>query len=307
MSRSGGAGRLAEIALFLDAAALGSFSAAGRKQGLSPAAASAAIGRLEAALGTTLFERTTRQLRLTQEGRHYRLYSEQALDLLAQAEDGLHGDAGAVHGVVRISAPSDIGRQLLLLPMLDRFAALHPQVRQALTLTDATASLVHDDIDLAIRYGELPDSEMVARLLHPGRRVVCVAPALAAKVGQPNVPRELAMLPTLVLTAGDGAPQEWRYREDGKRHSLRLQGAWHSNDGEIIRRWAVAGHGYAYKSLLDIGDDLRAGRLQTVLDDYFADSVPLNLLYRRNRFQPPRVALLIDFLLQQFAALPAQN
>ena len=171
-------------------------------------------------------------------------------------------------------------------------------------LTVATARLVQDDIDLAIRYGELPDSDMVARLLHPGRRVVCVAPALAARVGLPAVPRDLAMLPTLVLTAGDGAPQEWRYHEDGKRHSLRLQGAWHSNDGEILRRWAVAGHGYAYKSLLDIGDDLRAGRLQTVLDDYFDDSGPLNLLSRRSRFQPPRVALLADFLLQQFAALP---
>ena len=304
MSRAGGAGRLADIALFLDAAVLGSFSAAGRKHGLSPAAASAAIARLETGLGATLFERTTRQLRLTEEGQHYRQYSEQALDLLAQAEDGLHGNGGAVRGLVRISAPSDIGRQLLL-PLLDDFAALHPQVRYALTLTDATADLVQDEVDLAIRYGQLPDSEMVARLLHPGRRVVCVAPALAAKVGVPAVPRDLAMLPTLVLTAGDGAPQDWRYREDGKRHSLRPQGAWHSNDGEIIRRWAVAGHGYAYKSLLDIGDDLRAGRLQTVLDAYFTDSAPLNLLYRRARFQPPRIALLADFLVHRFAVLPA--
>ena len=100
-------------------------------------------------------------------------------------------------------------------------------------------------------------------------------------------------------------PGHFTREQEGKRHSLRLQGAWHSNDGEIIRRWAVAGHGYAYKSLLDIGDDLRAGRLQTVLDDYFVDSVPLHLLYRRSRFQPPRVALLADFLLQQFAALQA--
>lgn len=306
MSRSGGAGRLAEISVFLDAAALGSFSAAGRKHGLSPAAASAAIARLEASLGATLFERTTRQLRLTEEGQHYRHYSEQALDLLAQAEDGLQTGGDTVRGVVRISAPSDIGRQLLL-PMLDRFAALHPQLRHALTLSDATANLVQDDIDLAIRYGELPDSDMVARLLHAGRRVVCVSPALAARVGLPAAPGDLARLPALVLTGNDGAPQEWRYREDGKRRSLRLQGAWHSNDGEIIRRWAVAGHGYAYKSLLDIGDDLRAGRLHTVLDEYFGDSVPLNLLYRRSRFQPPRVALLVDFLLQQFAALPTQR
>ena len=304
MSRAGGAGRLAEIALFLDAAALGSFSAAGRKQGLSPAAASAAIARLEAVLRTTLFERTTRQLRLTEEGQHYRQYSEQALDLLAQAEDGLHAGSDALRGVVRISAPSDIGRQVLL-PLLDDFAALHPQLRLALTLTDATARLLQDDIDLAIRYGELPDSEMVARLLHPSRRVVCVAPALAAKVGLPATPHDLASLPALVLTTGDGAPQEWRYRDNGRRHSLRMQGGWHSNDGEIIRRWAVAGHGYTYKSLHDNGDDLPAGRLQTVLDEYFTDSAPLNLLYRRARFQPPRIALLAEFLVRRFAALPA--
>ena len=164
----GGAGRLAEIALFLDAAALGSFSAAGRKHGLSPAAASAAIARLESALGATLFERTTRQLRLTEEGLHYRHYSEQALDLLAQAEDGLHAGGGAVRGVVRVSAPSDIGRQLLL-PMLDRFAALHPQVRHALTLTDATANLVqrgkaveHGQQQLAADVGRRRDAHHAA-------------------------------------------------------------------------------------------------------------------------------------------------
>ncbi|WGG49194.1 LysR family transcriptional regulator [Rugamonas sp. DEMB1] len=312
-----GIDRFGVIRLFLDAAQLGSFSAAGRKQGMSPAAASACIQRLEASLKVKLFERTTRQLRLTEEGRVYQHFSEQALVLMVEAEASLHAGSDVVRGTVKISAPSDIGRNVLL-PILDAFRDLHPELRYALVLTDATSNLVQDDIDLAIRYGQLPDSDMVARLLAPSRRVVCVAPALAARVGLPQTPQQLAELPAIVLVTPLGAMNEWRYTEPatvaadasagdkapGRRaQSVRVQHYNQSNDGEIVRKWAVAGRGYAYKSILDIADDLRAGRLQTVLDDYFTDSAPLNLLYHRNRFQPPRIALLIDFLLERFGQL----
>ena len=307
--------RFGVIRLFLDAAQLGSFSAAGRKQGMSPAASSACIQRLEASLKVKLFERTTRQLRLTEEGRVYQHFSEQALALMVEAEASLHAGSDVVRGTVKISAPSDIGRNLLL-PMLDAFSDLHPELRYALVLTDATSNLVQDDIDLAIRYGQLPDSDMVARLLAPSRRVVCVAPALAARVGLPQTPQQLAELPAIVLVTPLGAMNEWRYtapaatpgdagdKAAGRRpQSVRVQHYNQSNDGEIVRKWAVAGRGFAYKSILDIADDLRAGRLQTVLDDYFTDSAPLNLLYHRNRFQPPRIALLIEFLLERFGRL----
>ncbi|SFL83222.1 LysR family transcriptional regulator [Rugamonas rubra] len=310
-----GIDRFGVIRLFLDAAQLGSFSAAGRKQGMSPAASSACIQRLEASLKVKLFERTTRQLRLTEEGRIYQHFSEQALALMVEAEASLHAGSDVVRGTVKISAPSDIGRNVLL-PMLDAFRDLHPELRYALVLTDATSNLVQDDIDLAIRYGQLPDSDMVARLLAPSRRVVCVAPALAARVGLPQTPQQLAELPAIVLVTPLGAMNEWRYtapatvaadasdKAPGRRaHSVRVQHYNQSNDGEIVRKWAVAGRGFAYKSILDIADDLRAGRLQTVLDDYFTDSAPLNLLYHRNRFQPPRIALLIDFLLDRFGRL----
>lgn len=293
------------IRLFLDAAQLGSFSAAGRKHGLSPAAASAGIQRLETSLQVKLFERTTRQLRLTEEGRLYRHFSEQAMALMAEAEASLHAGSGAVRGVVKISAPSDLGRNVLL-PMLDAFRALHPEVAYALTLTDNTANMVQDDIDLALRYGQLADSEMVARVLAPSRRVVCAAPLLIAKDGGPATPEALACLPTLVLVTERGPMQEWRYRsndEADERLSVRVRRTQQSNDGEVIRKWAIAGQGYAYKSILDISDDLRCGRLVTVLDEYFTDSAPLNLLYHRNRYQPPRIAQFIAFLQERFADL----
>jgi len=293
------------IRLFLDAAQLGSFSAAGRKHGLSPAAASASIQRLETSLRVRLFERTTRQLRLTEEGRLYRHFSEQAMALMTEAEASLHAGTGAVRGVVKISAPSDLGRNVLL-PMLDQFRAQHPDVQYALTLTDNTANMVQDDIDLALRYGQLADSEMVARVLAPSRRVVCAAPSLIARDGGPATPEALAILPTLVLVTALGPMQEWRYRRNDatdERLSVRVQRTQQSNDGEVIRKWAIAGQGYAYKSILDISDDLRCGRLVTVLDEYFTDSAPLHLLYHRNRYQPPRIALLIAFLQERFADL----
>lgn len=294
--------RLGDMRLFVDAATLGSFSAAGRKQGLSPAAASAAIQRLEVALGVRLFERTTRQLRLTEEGQLYRDYSQQALELMAEAEQALQAGQQRVQGTVRISAPSDLGRNLLQ-HYLDEFRQHYPEVRFALHLSDSTANLVADDIDLAIRYGQPPDSAMVARPLAPNRRVVCVAPFLADLVGRPAKPADLAQLPCVVLVTAAGAMNEWRYREGSSAKSVRLSQYQESNDGDIIRKWALQGYGYAYKSILDVADDLREGRLETVLDDYFTEGTPLNVLYHRSRFQPPRVRLLIDFLQARFGEL----
>ncbi len=297
--------RLSDMRLFVDAASLGSFSAAGRKQGLSPAAASACIQRLETALRTRLFERTTRQLRLTEEGELYRQYCHQALELMQEAEQLLQAGQQQVHGTVRLSAPSDLGRNLLL-QYLEAFRQQYPQVRFALHLSDSMTNLVADDIDLAIRYGQPPDSSLVARKLAPSRRVVCVAPHLAERLGRPATPEALTRLPCLVLTTAAGPMNEWRYHQDGAPRGVRLEHYQESNDGEIVRKWALQGLGYAYKSLLDVAEDLRAGRLETVLDDYFTDSAPLNALYHGNRFQPPRVRRLLDFLQARFAGLTAE-
>ncbi|MES2071717.1 MAG: LysR family transcriptional regulator [Pseudomonadota bacterium] len=296
--------------LFVDAAALGSFSAAGRKQGLSPAASSACIQRLEASLKVKLFERTTRSLRLTEEGELYRLYGQQVLDLMSEADHALQQGKGLVQGTVAISAPSDLGRNLLL-DYLGQFRALHPEVRFVLSLTDGTANLVQDGIDLAIRYGQPADSSMVARPLFANRRVICASPDCIARHGVPATPEQLAELPTLVLTTAHWTVNEWRYRvandagTDWQVKTVKLNNTQQSNDGEVIRKWALQGHGFARKSWLDVSADVRAGRLLTVLDDFFAGSAPLNILYHQNRFQAPRVRLLVDFLQQRFAALEA--
>ncbi|MGC3964073.1 MAG: LysR family transcriptional regulator [Rhodocyclaceae bacterium] len=296
--------RINDIRVFLDAATLGSFSAAGRRHGLSPAAASACIQRIEAALGARLFERSTRRLRLTHAGLIYRDYCQQALDLMEEGAQAVQAGQQQVAGAVRISAPSDLGRNLLL-RMLTDFRAENPGVRFSLHLSDSTAHLIDDDIDIAIRFGRLPDSAMVARPLAENCRIVCAAPELVARLGCPEHPDDLTALPCLVLTTANGPMHEWRYREHGLARSVRLSRYQQSNDGEIIRKWALFGEGFAYKSQLDVADDLREGRLVTVLDAFFVEPAPLSVLYHSNRFLPPRVRLLIEYLQARFTALTA--
>ena len=300
MVDTAGMDRLNDLRLFVDAAALGSFTAAGRKQGLSAAASSACIQRLEAALGVKLFERTTRRLRLTEEGEAYRHYGQQALDALAEAEQLLLAGQTEVRGSLRISAPSDLGRNALL-THLGSFQAQHPHVRVVLSLDDTPVNLVGDEIDLAIRYGQPPDSRMVARLLAHSRRVVCASPGLLARVGVPQAPADLAGLPTLALVTSSGPMNEWVYRSNGARRTVKVNPQHESNDGEVLRRWAVNGLGFVYKSLLDVSVDLQAGRLVTVLDNCFTEPAPLHLLYHPHGFQPPRLRLMVAHLQKAFA------
>jgi molybdenum-dependent DNA-binding transcriptional regulator ModE len=183
--------RLGDMRLFTEAAALGSLSAAGRKLGLSPAAASARLLKLEKSLTARLFERTTRQLRLTDEGRLYLQHCQIALQAIDDGEAALHAGQNLVRGKVRISATSDFGRNLLC-HWLDEFSRVYPDVSFSLTLSDSVSNLLLEDIDLAIRFNRPPDGNLVARRLAPNRRVLCASPEYLARHGEPKTPADLA-------------------------------------------------------------------------------------------------------------------
>ncbi|HTR06881.1 MAG TPA: LysR family transcriptional regulator [Paraburkholderia sp.] len=293
---------LGDVRLFVEAARLGSLSAAGRKLGLTPAAASARLARLEAELRARLFDRTTRQLRLTDEGRLYLTCSEHALRSLDDAKAALQEGQNAVRGKVRISATSDFGRNLLM-TWLDEFRDLYPDVRFALTLTDSLSNLVLEDIDLAIRFGTPQDSSFVARWLAPNRRVLCASPAYLARHGEPQEPGDLARFDCIVISSVAGPVNEWRFTRDGQTqtYTVPLDDALESTDGAVARQWALCGYGLAVKSIWDVADDLRAGRLKIVMPDWRYPDAPLHALYHRNRFLAPRVRALLDFLTARFA------
>ncbi|WP_069262881.1 LysR family transcriptional regulator [Paraburkholderia nodosa] len=297
---------LGDVRLFVEAARLGSLSAAGRKLGLTPAAASARLARLEAELRARLFDRTTRQLRLTDEGRVYLTCSEHALRSLDDAKAALQEGQNAVRGKVRISATSDFGRNLLM-TWLDEFRALYPDVRFALMLTDSLSNLVLEDIDLAIRFGTPQDSSLVARWLAPNRRVLCASPEYLARCGEPREPNDLARFDCIVIGSAEGPVNEWRFtrgsdsQTETQTYTVPLDAALESTDGEVARQWALCGYGLAVKSIWDVADDLRAGRLKTVMPEWRYPDAPLHALYHRNRFLAPRVRALLDFLTERFA------
>ncbi|WP_044041886.1 LysR family transcriptional regulator [Caballeronia insecticola] len=299
--------RLGDMRLFVEAAAAGSLSAAGRKLGLSPAAASARLIKLEKALRARLFERTTRQLRVTDEGRLYLQHCRVALQAIDDAEAALQAGQNVVRGKVRISATSDFGRSLLR-QWLDDFSAQHPDVSFALTLSDSVSNLLQEEIDLAIRFGAPPDSGLAARALAPNRRVLCASPDYLARKGVPTTPAELVGHDFVVLVTAAGPLNELNFVRGDERYNytMPLADSWESNDGAMARAWALAGHGIAHKSIWDIAADVRAGTLRMVLPDWCTHEAAVHALFHANRYMAPRVRVLLDFLVARFEKTTAE-
>jgi len=293
--------RLGDMRLFVEAAALGSLSAAGRKLGLSPAAASARLIKLEAALHTKLFDRTTRQLRLTEEGRFYLQHCGVALQAIDEAEAGLQASGKEVRGKVRISASADFGRNLLN-DWLQDFSAMHPDLNIALTLSDSVSNLVQDDIDLAIRFGQPRDSSMIARQLAPNWRVLCASPHYLARYGEPQNPAHLIDHRFIVLVTSAGPLNTFHFVVEGQAwdHVVPMAETWETNDGALAREWALAGHGIARKTIWDAAEDIRTGRLKVLLPDFCLPEAGVYAVLHGNRYRIPRVRVLLDFLVERF-------
>ncbi|AJP57437.1 LysR family transcriptional regulator [Pandoraea vervacti] len=295
--------RLGDMRLFTTAATLGSLSAAGRKLGLSPAAASARLAKLEASLRTRLFMRTTRQLRLTEEGRVYLSHCLVALQAIDDGEAALQAGCAAIRGKIRLSASTDFGTHTLC-PWLDAFVERYPEIRLSLTLTDSLSNLVQDDVDLAIRFSEPNDGTLVARRLAPMCRVLCASPEYLARYGAPMTPEALSAHRFIVLVTSSGPLNEFHFRRDDAtwQFTVPMAQAWETNDGTTARRWALDGRGIVRKTLWDAAHDLRAGRLKIVLPDYIAKEAGVYAVRHRTRYMAPRVRALLDFLIERFAA-----
>lgn len=285
--------RLFPLQLFIAAADAGSFSAAARRLDLGPVQASATIARLERELGVRLFERSTRRLRLTDAGEQWLPHARQ---LVATWEDGqasLREAAGVeqpLSGRLRVSLPSDVGRQHLWRWIEDFIAAeAGPRLALELRLSDRVADLVQEPVDYAVRYGEPPDSSLVALPLAPdNRRVLCASPAYVARHGQPRTPTELKVHDCLRWGLGESVHGRWRFATpDGETTAVEVGGSRIADDGGLVREWAVAGLGIAYKSRLDVAADLAAGRLLALLPDWLGEPAPLHwMAVGRHRLTP---------------------
>ncbi len=291
--------QIAQLQLFLRLADAGSLSAAARQLQLTPAAASAALKRLEAALAVRLVERSTRAMRLTPEGELLRDHAQRALDVLDDARAQLGARREQLEGEIHVAAPSDLGRSVLS-PMLDDFLARHPGLRIAMHLSDAMHDLRRERVDLAVRYGALPDSSLVARPLHVGRRLLVASPGYLARQGAPAHPSDLARHNCLALNASGRPMTQWRFERDGSTVVVKVQGNRRADDGSLVRQWAVDGLGIAHKAELDVLGDLRAGRLVSLLPEWHGGTNPLHAILPTQQHVPLRVRRLLDHLVDAF-------
>ncbi|MBV4458583.1 LysR family transcriptional regulator [Pseudomonas sp. COR58] len=292
-----------DLEIFVRTADSGSISAAARTLELTPAAASIALKRLETRLGIRLFARSTRSMRLTEEGRRYLDSVRLALATLAEGEQALKQQTEGLSGVLQLAAPSDFGRNVLL-PWLDDFKREHPHIQLQLLLNDRHADLFRETVDVALRFGVPSDSTLVALPILPDhRRVACASPAYVERHGSPQHPGELSGHSALLYLRNGRPYNIWRFSRGDETLEVEVRGDYLSDDGEVARRWALAGHGVAYKAWLDVADDVRAGRLVTLFDDWQGESVPFNLLCPHRVQVSERVKVLLAFLRERCKTL----
>ncbi|HET7792392.1 MAG TPA: LysR family transcriptional regulator [Rhizobacter sp.] len=297
--------QLAQLQLFVRLADAGTLSAAARQLQITPAAASAALKRLEAALSVRLVERSTRSMRLTPEGELLREHAERALGVLDDARSLLGAQRERLEGEVHVAAPSDLGRSVLS-PLLDAFLARHPGLRIALHVSDVRHDLLRERVDIAVRYGELRDSTLVARPLCATHGALVASPDYIARHGAPQHPHDLARHNCLTLYRSERPHLMWTFVRGDEEVTVRVEGNRRADDGALVREWAVQGLGIVQKARLDVLADLRAGRLVELMPQWRGLRYPLHAIVPTQRHLPLRVRRLLDELVQQFARIEAE-
>ena len=292
--------KLGDIDLFVRVIKNQGLAAAGREVGLSPARMTARINGLEERYGVRLLNRTTRQISLTDEGRKFYVACERILAEVEQAEISLQTGQTSFSGTLRITAPSDLGQQHIA-PVLSGFVDKHPNIKPYLYLSDSVTDLVGDGFDLGIRFGTLEDSTLVARKLTSNRRVLCASPDYLKCKGIPTTPEALVLHDCLTMVRMAEPLTTWHFQSADEKRSISIKAARSSNDGALIRRWAIEGAGIALKSYWDVAADLEAKRLVTIMDNYqhgfsrigASVGADLHAVYPNRKFTPQRT---IEFI-----------
>lgn len=299
--------KLGDIDLFVRVIKNEGLAAAGREVGLSPARMTARMNGLEQRYGVHLLNRSTRRISLTDEGREFYSACERILAEVEQAEVSLQTGQTCFAGPLRITTTSDLGQQHVT-PVLSRFVDEHPNVTPYLYLSDGVVNLTEGGFDLGVRYGVLSDSTLVARRLASSRRVLCASPGYLKRKGTPVTPNALADHDCLVMVRMAEPLTTWHFQMADEKLSISIQPVRASNDGALIRRWAVEGAGIALKSFWDVANDLKAKRLVTLLDNYTHDferkgtsgGADLHVVYPSRKFIPQRIRGFIDALADHF-------
>ena len=294
-----GGDRARALEIFAAVMREGSFSAAGRSLGLTPSAVARSIDRIEARLGVRLLLRSTRALTPTAEGQAYLQTARRILADLDDAEQQI-ADQGAPRGRLRISAALSHGR-LRVVPLLGEFARLYPHILIDIALTDTVVDIAAGQADVAIRFGPLADSLLTARKLGESGRVIVTAPEYLARCGTPTAPEDLLRHNCLNFNFRRAEPV-WPFRRDGQEIALSVKGSIEANNGETLGQLAAAGVGVARVGAFSVADDIAAGSLVTILEDFNPGDVELiHAVFVGGTNTPARVRVFVDFLAASLA------
>lgn len=291
--------RFTALQVFRQVAELNSFAEAGRRLGLSPPAVSKNVAELEAHLGARLFNRTTRRMALTEEGRIYLEHVVRGLDALTEADQALSPSKAAPSGTLRVSAPMTVSL-MRLSGAIPSFLSRYPDLKLDLQLDDRRIDIIREGFDLAIRGSDnLEDSSLIARKLAVMPHVLCAAPAYFKVHGKPETPADLTSH-TSVRFSLSGHADVWEFSKDGRGERVAVAARYSVTSSLAVRDALRAGFGLSLIPYPYVEDDLKAGRLQTALADWKTVETTLYAVYPSRQHVAPKIRAFLDFLVEVF-------
>lgn len=295
--------RAEEMTVFVRAVELGGFSAAARALGLTPSAVSKSISRLEDRLGVRLLNRTTRSLTTTPEGETFLERSRRILADIEEAEQEITRFRTAPRGLLRLHVSVAFGLHQLP-PALPAFLARYPEVELDITMSDRVPDFAEEGIDVAVRSGEVPDENLIARRICLMERVICAAPSYLRKHGTPRTPDDLLGHNCLLVSSQPDLAY-WPFDTPEGLRTVKVAGTVTANNAETAVQLAILGLGVIRLGDIIVGDPLRRKQLVPLLQRvHHVEPVPIHALYLPGRHRSPKVAAMVDFLLEHFSHAP---
>lgn len=295
-----------DVALFTLIAKLGSMAAAAQELGVTPPVVSKRLAALERRLGARLLNRTTRRLSLTPEGEAYLQDGVRILEQLQALEHRIGGGSLQPQGTLRVTATLGFGRAHIT-PVLAKFARQYPQVEVQLHLSERPVNLVDQGFDVGIRFGELSDSRLTARLLANNKRLLCASPAYLELMGIPEAPRDLSRHNCIFIREGDEPFGTWHLRNGNNQEAIKVRANLSTNDGTAALAWALDGQGILLRSQWDVAQYIRRQELAQVLADWSTPPADIYVVFQTANELPAKVRALVDLLVQEFEPFRGGN
>ncbi|MBS1301147.1 LysR family transcriptional regulator [Loktanella sp. SALINAS62] len=291
---------LDNVRTFVRVYELGSMSAAGRDLRVSPAVTSSRISQLEQHLGVRLFQRTTRSLTPTEQGKAFYGGACEILESVDAAEAQVVDITENPRGSLFVAAPLGVGRRLIA-PQIAGFLALYPDISLRLRLTDRKVDLTTEGLDLAFFLGQPEDSNLRIRKISDVTRVLCAAPAYLAQRGHPDTAQDLidGKHECLNLRFPGATEFQWRLMTPDGPRKFPVSGRFESDDGDVLTDWAVAGCGIAMKPLFEVAEHIKAGRLVPVATQNPPEPIQMACLFAHRRRQDPKTRLFMEYVIER--------